>query len=70
MTAAESFPFLERDPRLGLASMAPMLPITLVGSAPVSVSALLDTGATVNVLPYSVGGNWVQSGISKRFRWS
>jgi len=32
-----------------------MLPITLTGAESVPVSALLDTGATVSVLPYSVG---------------
>jgi hypothetical protein len=52
--AAERYPFVERDPSLGLASLAPFLPITLVGTTSISVSAL-DTGAAVNVLPYSVG---------------
>jgi hypothetical protein len=44
-----------RDPSLGAASLAPFLPITLVGARSISVSGLLDTGATVNVLPYGVG---------------
>jgi hypothetical protein len=44
-----------RDPRLGVASLAPFLPITLLGTKSTSVSGLLDTGATVNVLPYAVG---------------
>jgi hypothetical protein len=52
---AERYPFVERDPSLGSASLAPFLPITLIGAKSVSVSGLLDTGATVNVLPYSVG---------------
>jgi len=52
---AERYPFVERDPSLGVASLAPLLPITLVGSKSISVSGLLDTGATVNVLPYAVG---------------
>jgi hypothetical protein len=34
---------------------APILPLTLVGVQPVAVSGLLDTGATVNVLPYRIG---------------
>jgi len=54
-TVAERYPFVERDPSLGVASLAPLLPITLVGAKSISVSALLDTGATVNVLPYTVG---------------
>jgi hypothetical protein len=52
---AERFPFVERDLNLGAASLAPFLPLTLVGATSVSVSGLLDTGATVNVLPYAVG---------------
>lgn len=56
MTAeAERYPFVERDPGTGAASLAPLLPITLVGSRLIGVAGLLDTGATVNVLPYSVG---------------
>ncbi|WP_206107894.1 aspartyl protease family protein [Paludisphaera rhizosphaerae] len=53
--AAEPYPFVERDTSLGAASLAPMLPMTLIGPNPVAVSGLLDTGATVNVLPYSIG---------------
>lgn len=34
-----------------------MLPVTLVGARSASVLGLLDTGAAVNVLPYSVGVN-------------
>jgi hypothetical protein len=52
---AERYPFVERDPSLGLASLAPFLPITLLGTQSVSVAGLLDSGATVNVLPYAVG---------------
>jgi hypothetical protein len=53
--ATERYPFVERDPSLGIASLAPFLPITLSGVRTMSVSGLLDTGATVNVLPYVVG---------------
>jgi hypothetical protein len=52
---AESYPFVERDPTLGVASLAPFLPISLLGPQSVSVLGLLDTGATVNVLPYAIG---------------
>src|SRR5262249_30543068 len=57
---AEQFPFVARDPALGAASLAPMLPLTLVGAGSVSVTGLLDTGAAVNVLPYPIG---VQLGL-------
>lgn len=54
MTAAR-FPYVPRNPALGGASLAPMLPITLAVTHTVSTLGLLDTGATINVLPYSVG---------------
>lgn len=53
--AGEQYPFVEREPGLGAASLAPMLPITLTGANSVQVEGLLDTGATVNVLPYAIG---------------
>jgi hypothetical protein len=56
---AQQFPFIARDPALGSASLAPMMPITLQAAQQaaqtVAVSALLDTGAAVNVLPYDIG---------------
>jgi hypothetical protein len=52
---AEQFQFIARDPGLGSASLAPMMPITLKAAQTVAVSALLDTGAAVNILPYSIG---------------
>lgn len=55
MTAAEQYPFVERDQRLGAASLAPFLPLSLKLATTVEVQGLLDTGATVNVLPYAVG---------------
>jgi hypothetical protein len=54
-STAEQYPYVQRDPALGSASLAPLLPITLVGAQRVSVMGLLDTGATVNVLPFQVG---------------
>jgi hypothetical protein len=53
--SAQQFPFIARDPVLGSASLAPMMPITLQAAQTVAVSALLDTGAAVNVLPYDIG---------------
>jgi hypothetical protein len=52
---AEQFRFTARDPALGSASLAPMMPITLEGAQSLTVTALLDTGAAVNVLPYGIG---------------
>src|SRR4051812_21994729 len=59
----QQFPYVPRDPSLGNASLAPMMPLTLLGSQPVASSGLVDSGAAVNVLPYSLG---VQLG----FDWS
>ena len=52
---AERFPFVARDPALGSASLAPMLPLTPTGAQSLAVSGLLDTGAALNVLPYAAG---------------
>jgi hypothetical protein len=57
-TSTERYPFVVGDPKLGFASLAPFLPITLLGTKAISVAALLDTGAAVNVLPYGVGEQW------------
>jgi hypothetical protein len=56
MRDPERYPFLSGDPALGAASFRPYLPLTLVGQEnSVTASALLDTGASVNVLPYLLG---------------
>jgi predicted aspartyl protease len=56
MRNAERYPFLAGDPTLGEASFRPYLPFTLFHQqVSLSASALLDTGASVNVLPYSIG---------------
>jgi hypothetical protein len=61
MTApAEQFPYVPRDPALGNASLAPMLPLTLIGSQSLATAGLLDSGAAINVVPYSLG---VQLGL-------
>lgn len=51
----EEYPFLPRDPGHGDVSLVPMLPLALTGTKSMPVTGLLDSGATVNVLPYSVG---------------
>lgn len=56
MRSPERYPFLASDQTLGEASFRPYLPFTLLHQQiSVTASALLDTGASVNVLPYSVG---------------
>ncbi|CAD5923918.1 hypothetical protein PA905_42560 [Planktothrix agardhii CCAP 1459/11A] len=56
MLNSQRFPFIERIDTLGRSSIMPYLPITLSnGSNSVEVMALLDTGASVNVLPYQIG---------------
>jgi hypothetical protein len=54
-TSAQQFSFIPRDPSLGNASLAPMLPLTLIGSASVATTGLVDSGAAINVLPYTLG---------------
>jgi hypothetical protein len=51
----QQFPYVPRDPALGNASLAPMLPLTLTGSNSLDVSGLVDSGAAINVLPYTLG---------------
>lgn len=56
MLDGQSFPFTERTDSLGRLSVMPYLPLTLTNeSRSVEVMALLDTGASVNVLPYEIG---------------
>lgn len=56
MHNAERYPFLSGDPALGEASFRPYLPFTLGHQEKtIATTGLLDTGASVNVLPYSLG---------------
>jgi len=53
---AQRFPFTEIDESLGVASTLPYLPFALSHQGiSIPASGLLDTGATVNVLPYEIG---------------
>jgi hypothetical protein len=54
--AGLQFPYVARDPSLGNASLAPMLPLTLTNGQSVTTSGLVDSGAAINVLPFSLGG--------------
>lgn len=55
MTLKKRFEFIEKSNSLGEVSLVPYLPLSL--SSPdnsIAVSGLLDTGASVNVLPYEI----------------
>lgn len=56
MTVAPvQFPYVQRTLASRSVSLVPMLPLVLNGSKSVHTHGLLDTGAALNVLPYSVG---------------
>ena len=56
MPNTERYPFLAGDATSGEASFRPYLPFTPVHQqVSIAASGLLDTGASVNVLPYSIG---------------
>lgn len=56
MRNAQRFDFTERVDSFGVADAIPQLPLTLTyRNSFLPVSALLDTGASVNVLPYRIG---------------
>ena len=56
MLNGQRFQFIERSNRFGQTSIMPYLPIILSsGNLTVEVTGLLDTGASVNVLPYEIG---------------
>lgn len=56
MRNAQRYPFIPIDVALGEASFRPSLPLILASQqSSVAASGLLDTGASVNVLPYSLG---------------
>ena len=50
------FPYIETDAAQGAPSLMPYMPIRLLhGSTSIDVSALVDSGAALNVLSYDVG---------------
>ncbi|MBD2195481.1 MULTISPECIES: retroviral-like aspartic protease [Calothrix] len=56
MLEGKRFPFIERSITVGVSSAMPYLPLTLsFRNRAIEVMALLDTGASVNVLPYEIG---------------
>lgn len=60
MSDAMTFAYAMRDPAIGSASLAPMLPLTLEAINQVSASALVEGGATVNGMPFR-GNRWLYS---------
>ncbi len=68
MPEAQRFPYVEIDPALGAASALPYASLTLQHDGNVAnVSALVDSGAALSVLPYDIGvqlgGVWEQQAI-------
>ena len=56
MDEAQRFPYKIIDGSLGLVDRMPYLPLTLShGDQSIGTEGLLDTGASVNVLPYKLG---------------
>ncbi len=56
MVNAELYVYTAADNILGDASLMPFLPVTLASEGhTLDASGLLDTGSSVNVLPYSMG---------------
>jgi hypothetical protein len=56
MLDSERYPYVSTEPALGEAGFRPSLPLTLSHQqSSVTALGLLDTGATVNVLPYLLG---------------
>jgi hypothetical protein len=56
MLEGKRFSFIERRNSLGVSINMPYLPLTLnYRDRSLEVMGLLDTGATVNVLPYDIG---------------
>ncbi|MEH2298749.1 MAG: retroviral-like aspartic protease [Nostoc sp.] len=56
MLNSQRFLFIESRDVFGDIDVVPILPLTLsYKNSVVNVSGLLDTGASINVLPYSVG---------------
>ncbi len=58
MENSQQYRFTASDPNFGEAGFRPYIPINLsYGIKTLNVAGLLDSGAMVNVLPYSVGIN-------------
>src|SRR5476649_135555 len=51
----QQFSYVSRNPTLGSASLAPMLPLALTAGQTVSALGLVDSGSAISVLPHSIG---------------
>jgi hypothetical protein len=67
MLNARRFPFLEKYNELGEVKLVPYLPLTLTyRDRSIRELGLLDTGASVNVLPYEIGLQYLNKTDSRR----
>ena len=69
MLNAQRFPFVEKYDEFGIPNSTPYLPLTLTyQNRSLDVLGLLDTGASINVLPYEIerelGIIWEQQTLS------
>ena len=56
MVSGQRFPYIPIENAYGETALRPILPLTLTYQGrSLNVSALVDTGADVNVLPYDIG---------------
>jgi hypothetical protein len=56
MSRSQRFPYIETQDEFGFIELLPKMPIVLsYGNRSISGVGLLDTGASVNVLPFSLG---------------
>ena len=56
MTSSVRFPYIERDAAVGNLSRMPFLPLELAANGLIIPAlAMLDTGSSLNVLPYALG---------------
>ena len=56
MSIPKRFPFIERRNQKGEANIFPCVPISLrYGNCALEAFGLLDTGSSLNVLPYHLG---------------
>jgi hypothetical protein len=59
MTGATVFPYLQKSPGGGAVTLAPLLPARLAaGPVTIDVTALVDSGADLSVLPFDVGSRF------------
>jgi hypothetical protein len=56
MNSPAIFPYVQTNPLMGAVGMRPLLPFKLqFGNNSIQAMGLVDSGATINVLPYHIG---------------